>query len=364
MIRKLLIICMAVYLFAVTASASELVQEQADMFGVEAVEKALTGDSKELMRGYDPLTQTDFLQGTFSVFQKALDIGFGKVQGALGTMLRIIAIVILCRIADSVCSERGKAITSVTGTVAIVVSSIGRVNAMVGLGRTTMNELLSFSNTLLPVMVSAATATGSVSGAGAVYTLATVFSNFLIRFTNYILLPAIYSYITLALADAVTQQDRLKILRELIGWLIEKGLKLIVFVFTGFLTITGLLAESADTVLIKAAKATISGVVPVVGNMITGAAGSILSTAALLKNTIGVFGMMAIFSIFVVPFLNMTVSYLTFKLSSALCGIISDKHSGILEAISNAMGYMLAMVGSCALICTLSCCFLAKVVGV
>ena len=94
----------------------------------------------------------------------------------------------------------------------------------------------------------------------------------LVQISNGLIIPAIYAYVGLATADAVLQQERLKRFRELLGWLIEKGLRAIVYLFTGLLTMTGVLSGSTDAAVLKATKTAISTMVAVVGSIISGAA--------------------------------------------------------------------------------------------
>ena len=70
----------------------------------------------------------------------------------------------------------------------------------------------------------------------------------------------------------------------------------------------------------KVAKAAISGVVPVVGGIISDASETVLAGAGMLKNTIGVFGTLAILAACAYPFLQLGVQYLLYKLTAFLAG--------------------------------------------
>ena len=125
--------------------------------------------------------------------------------------------------------------------------------------------------------------------------------------------------------------------------------------FTGIISLSGMVAGTADAVMLKAAKAAISTAVPVIGSLISGAADTVLSNAAWLKSSIGIYGVLALLGVFIFPFIKMGISYLSFRLTAALCAIIETKLSGIMEAISRSMGYIMAMVGCGLLMSILSC---------
>lgn len=361
-VHKIICLFLTLFFLTVFVSAEDLTQRQAELFGVDTMENSLRGESAALMEEFSPREQTDFLQGALSIFKSAAAESTGKLKSAIVTMLRVLLIVVLCAVVDTFTEEKGKNVACMTGVLAITACCASGIHAMVGLGKATMDEISSFSTLLLPVMVSAATASGSMTGAGITYTLATAFSNLLIRFCNFVLLPGVYAYLALAITDCILQKDQLKRMRELLGWFIEKGLKTVVYVFTGILTVSGMLAGSTDAAALKAAKSALTGMVPVVGSIISGATDAVFSGAVFLKNAVGTFGMLAVLSIFIIPFFQMGISYIIFKVTSALSGIFESRHTVLLDSISSVMGYLLAMTASCALITMLSCCSFIRTV--
>ena len=122
--------------------------------------------------------------------------------------------------------------------------------------------------------------------------------------------------------------------------LIVKGVDAIAVITAGA-------AGSAAT--IKAAKFTMSNLVPVVGGVISDTAETLLAGAGVLRNAAGVFGMLAVVGICLVPFLNLGVHYLMYKCTAALAATASGngRVTGLIEAIGTAFGLIMAMTGSC-----------------
>lgn len=362
MLRKILGVMVIIAILTGTASAQDTLMRQADVFGTDNLQNGLSGEAENLMRGMDPLENTDPIKKALEIFKDALSGSGNVLKNAVTVMFRVLLIIVLCQIADAFDQTKHTKAITMSGALGIVACCASDVHAMIGLGKSTMQEISAFSDLLLPVMVSAATASGSLTGAGAAYTLTVLFSNLLIRFANVVIIPAIYAFLALSLTDSVLQQTRLKHLRDLVGWFVENGLKAVVYLFIGALTITGLLSSAADSAALKAAKFTMAGAIPVVGGIISGAASTVLSGAALLKSTIGTFGMLAVLAVFVTPFIHMGVSFLVFKVTTAIGGILNAEQSSLLEGLSSVMGYLLAMVSSCALIALLSCCSMIRTV--
>ena len=363
-VRKIAFLAVMLMMLSLSVSAQDVTARYAEAYGAQTVEDSLDSETRSLLGDIDSLEEADFPKDIFAILKQAISKNGQVFADAASSMVRLLLIVVLCQVVDAVVEEKGRRVVTLTGALAIMSCCVSDVRAVIEMGRSTVSEVADLSTVLLPVMVSAATASGSLSGSAAVYTLTTAFSGVLIRFTDNVLIPAVYAYLALALADAASGQARTKKLRELIGWMIEKGLKTVVYIFTGFLSVTGLLTGAADSAVLKATKSAVSGAIPVIGSIISGAADTVFSGAVLLKNAIGTFGMLSVFAIFIVPFLFIGSCYIMLKISAAISGIFDSAHSSLLEAISAAMGYILAMTASSALMALLSCCFFVKVVHI
>ena len=103
--------------------------------------------------------------------------------------------------------------------------------------------------------------------------------------------------------------------------------------------------------------------VPVVGGIISDASETILIGAAAVKNAAGIYGLLAILSITIGPFLKMGVQYLLLKITGAICTAFSGKQeSELLKDFSGGMGMLLGMVGTiCLMLLISTVCFMKGV---
>ena len=88
--------------------------------------------------------------------------------------------------------------------------------------------------------------------------------------------------LALSIARAAVGEQILGKLSALIKWLMEWALKLCLYLFTGYMAITGVVSGTADAAAGKAARIAISGAVPVVGGILSDAADAVLLSAAAL----------------------------------------------------------------------------------
>ena len=95
--------------------------------------------------------------------------------------------------------------------------------------------------------------------------------------------------------------------------------------------------------------------VPVVGGILSDAAETVLAGAGILKSAVGVFGMLAVLSMCLVPFLQLGVHYLAYKLTAALAATVADgRVAGLIDGIGGAFGLILGMTGASALLLLVS----------
>ncbi len=361
--RKLVILIVLLLLLSVKTNASEIMRQQAELFGVEALEDAIPSDAKEFMKEI-PLEGQDFTDGVSEIAKSAVSKSGGYFRASAALLLKILLILLLCRLADGGTQGHVGQTVAMTGVFSMTMCCAADLRVMIGLGKQTMDELMDFSTLLLPVMASASAASGSLTGAGILYGVAVFFAKILIGFCGKVLIPLVYAFLALGVVDAALQESRLAKLQAFLSWVIRWGLKAIMYLFTGFLAVTGILSGTVDTTALKTAGATLSGMVPVVGSIISDAAQSVLYSAGLLKSAIGTFGLLAFLAVFTAPFFRLGLHYLAFRMTSVLAGLMGSKLVGFVDCIMDVMSFLLAMLGSCVLMCMLSCFCFMRVVGI
>jgi len=137
----------------------------------------------------------------------------------------------------------------------------------------------------------------------------------------------------------------------------------VVLLFVAYLSLTGVISGTTDAVTTKALKTTISTVLPVVGSIIADASETVLAGASILRNAIGIFGVLAVAATCIYPFLHLGVNYLLYKAAAGLSGAIADgRITKLVNSVSAAFGMMLGLVGASALMLFISIISVIKVV--
>lgn len=297
-----------------------------------------------------PSQTEQFGQGLLEMIQKGISKIQPDLKNAAGIALTVIACAMLVSMLNGA-SDTVKTAVNITAAAAVSAALFLSTNAMIRLGGETVRQLSEYGKLLLPVMAAAMAAHGGLSSATALYTGTAVFDAVLCTLLSKVLMPMVYAFLVLSVADSVTEQHTLKKMKEILKNGISWFLKTCITVFISYMGITGVISGTTDAAALKATKAAISTAVPVVGGILSGASEAVLVGAQLAKNTAGLYGIFAMLAIFLEPFLKTGVHYLILKLASSVCSVLDAKIvSDLVGDYSSAMGIVLGMTGSVCLL--------------
>lgn len=340
----------ALWLLALPCRAAGL----GDELGTGALERALPGSAAEAL-------------GALRVEDAALDGGIarlcnflrGRFRGVLAETLRpvaaIAAVAILCTAARTLLPEKeGLDFVSLAGCAAVAAIALRDVKSVFALGLQTLTELSDFSHALLPTLTAAAAAAGAPTSAGAKYAAGALFSDLLLTAARGLILPLICAYTAAACANAALGGGLDGPVR-FTRWSVKTLMKALALCFTGYLGLTGILSSGADAAAVKAARSVLGTLLPVVGKTIADASDALVSGAGLLRNSVGLFGLLAALGVLALPVLRLMLCNLLYKAAAAILSMSAGgRISRLIDAIGSVYGMVLGLVGTAAVILFLS----------
>ncbi len=294
---------------------------------------------------YMPSEPQSFSEGLLHIFRKAIGAIEPELREAGGLCASIISICLLCVITQQLSGNAAK-ITVLASTVMIGILLIMPTNALMGLGRKTVDSLSNYGKLFVPVMTTALAAQGGVTTSAALYGATTAFTAILSSLVSNLIVPLVYIYISIAVVNSFLSDESLKRLRDFAKWITVWSMKAVMYVYTGYMTITGVISGSVDASALKATKLAISSAVPVIGGLLSDASETILIGAGVMKSTVGIYGLFVVISLWIGPFLKIGLQYLLLKLTGAVASVFAPKHTvELLTDFTGAMGMILSMIG-------------------
>ena len=246
------------------------------------------------------------------------------------------------------------------GTAAVAALLLEPSASMIAMGMETVTQLREYGKLLLPVMASALAARGGVTASGAMYVGTAVMDSVLGTAVSAVAIPLLWMYLALSIASAAVGGGITGKMRDLICRGSEWAMKLTLYLFTGYMAVTGVISGATDAAATRAAKLAISGAVPVVGGILSDAADTVLLSASALGSGAGMWGILTILAIFSVPALKIGCQYLMLKATAAIGSSLGGGRCADLAGdFGGAMGLLMALTSTQAVLLLVSgVCFL------
>ncbi len=336
-------------LLAPAALAGEL-EEAA---GLPELERAARG----YLDGYlnvDELSGDSFAAGMEAILASGGEALTGALRRAGRSGLLLLGVALLC----SLCDAAGQDLTPgsldpvrLAGAAAVTAISAADVNSLIGLGREALGRMDDFARLLLPVMTAAGAMAGAPTAAVARQGATLLFLNLLMTLVDGLVVPLVYAYVAASAARTALDNDGLGRVAALLKWAAPGLLPALLTGVVFYLNVTGSAAGGADALARKAAKTALSGMIPVVGGILSDAAGTVAAGAGTVKATAGVMGLLVVAVLCLGPFLQLGCHYLVYKAAAALTATAAaGPMTSLMDAMGSAFALTLGAVGGGSLI--------------
>ncbi|NLN41649.1 MAG: stage III sporulation protein AE [Clostridiales bacterium] len=254
---------------------------------------------------------------------------FTEIKLNLSLMAKIFAIAIFTGIlsnfktnfSDSTVGE----LAWIVCYIMIVILIIQSITVVLNVGKNTIEQMTSFMQILFPALLALLIGMGGIASSGVMQPATALLTGVTGIFLKNIMIPLIFLSTILVLISNINDNISLvnlsKLTRNICSWV----LGIVFTIFIGVLSVQGIIAASFDGVSIRTTKYAIETFVPVVGKMFSQTVDVIISSSLMLKNAVGVVGLIVAISICLYPILKILSLMAVYKLSSALLEPISDK---------------------------------------
>ena len=190
-----------------------------------------------------------------------------------------------------------------------------------------MENLCGFVSVLLPMYcLSITVVTGSITAAG--YYQGTAFLLGFFEFlARYCLLPLAQAYLLLSFASCMQKKPMFDRLLELIVSIFTWIKRTLLGIAVAFGAVQGILTPAIDN-LKRTAVVQSAASIPGVGNLIGGAWETVMGAGVVLKNSIGLVGVVFLVLIMLHPLLRLAFHYLVYRVLAAVTEPVTQKMTG------------------------------------
>lgn len=190
---------------------------------------------------------------------------------------------------------------------------------------------------LLPILIPLLISMGGITSGSVLNPLMaasiTAFNTILLK----VMLPMLFISTVFFLINGMTEKSYVKTLASFLRSAAAVATGLCATVFSGLTLLQGFVAKSADGLLINTARFSLSNFVPIVGGFAADSVDMVLSCMAVIKNGIGIFGILILCSLLIMPIIKLLAIGVIYKFTAIVTEPIGAKSiSGCLNEMGNA----------------------------
>ncbi|KFN04390.1 stage III sporulation protein AE [Bacillus clarus] len=331
---KLLFACFLFFSLPIVVQASPIetnvVDQQLDKLGIEDVKQFWDGIVTKY-GGYLPESQKgsfmEFVKGEKEFSIKEWMIGLLKylfhelvANGKLlGTLIMLTIFSALLQSLQSAFSK--SSVSKIADAVVYMVLIIFALNSfyvVMMYARETIQTMVDFILALLPILLALIATGGGVVSVSFFHPIIIFLMNTSGLLMNYIVLPLLLLATILSIVSTMSDQYKVTKLSKLLQNVSVGIIGIFLTIFLGVLSVQGTATAVADGIAVKTAKFVTGNFIPVVGRMFTEAADTVISASGLLKNTVGIIGLVILCLIVAFPAIQIFCIAFIYKFAAAV----------------------------------------------
>lgn len=248
-------------------------------------------------------------------------------------------------ISDSLENKSVSQVTYFVELILIITLIVSTFSNCISLVKNTIQNLVGFSNSLIPILMTLMLTTGAITSAGMIQPILLLLINFIGNAISNFILPVVLISTSLNIISQISDEIKISKIPKFLNSATIWVLGIIMTLFVTVLSLEGSLTQMVDGVTAKTTKAAVSTVIPVVGKILGDATDAVIGCAGILKNAVGFVGVIVILGICLSPIIKLTILTITYYLASALCQPIADaKIVNLLESVADTFKTLLAII--------------------
>lgn len=323
--------CIMPHALAETEATPESLLDDVGFERVEQFSESIDGiDAGEIVRtlmtGEASLSKDTLLQWGAEIAQ-ILEMTLGQVLMQLAVPI-VLSIVLRALLGRSAAAQKGGQLFCRVACITIMAGVFVEARQTAG---QLINRAVEVSDVMAPVLISALTLTGAATSSAILSPMAALCASLIENFLSTAGLMFSGCAAAMAMAGSLSERfslDRLfRLVKSGLNWMVG----VLMTAFMGVLSVQGLLGSGHDSAAARSVRYAVESVIPVIGGEVSDTMDSLVSSALVMKNAVGVTGMLLLLGTCLTPVLRLFAAMLSLKLTAAIVEPVADR--GIVKAI-------------------------------
>lgn len=335
-----------------TGDALDYYDEQLEWSGANSLPNELPSDTMDILNdmGIDGVNWSQLTNVTpQGVFYQVLTLFGVEADAPLKAAVSVLSVMLLCAMLNSMRLSLGEqpvgGIVNLVGTLCICMVLVEPVVRCIVRAASVIQGASNFMLACIPVLVGILIAGGQAVSATSFHFFMFGAGNVISFIAAHFIVPVLNIFLGFSLVSALSPNLNLNGLCKTFHTMMKWVLGFSMSIFTGLLTMQSLLGNAVDVSTNKTVKFVVSSFVPVVGNALGEAFGTVQGSIKLLKSGVGAFGLLAIAFLFFPVLAQCLLWQVMLVVSASIADVFDLKEiAGLLRAISKVLSLLLAIL--------------------
>ena len=286
-----------------------------------------------------------------AIFRIIVKYLLGEVYGCLRLMALIIALSVLCSYLTGLQDGFGKEGVSQAAFYVCYIVIAGIASAAfyqtAGCVNNAVENISVFMKMIVPIVITTLLTSGAIVSASVFEPVLITIVEIAVTVVQSLLIPLVMITTAMNIVNNISDKFKIQKMVKFMNRCIKWGLSVMLTIFVSVAGIQSIAASGADGLTVKLTKFAASNLIPVVGGILSESVETVMNCSVLIKNSVGVLGIICLTIIAAVPLLKIAAVLIIFRLTAAVAEPISDpKIVTCLSEIANSVSVLFSMLAA------------------
>lgn len=342
--KRFIIVFLIILLLPITAMADEQYDNYVSSFDLSSFEKELDKDTYNYLKelgvssfDYESISSLD-INDFVDLIKNFIK---GKVETPLESSVIILAYVLLSSFFQSFKTMPNGDMSSVYSTASSLIIStvlLVKIKSTIVMSATAISVASNFIYAFIPAFLVILMSSGGTMTALSTNSMLLTLSQALSFVSSNVFMPLINCFLAIGICSSIRSELRLDRLIYILKKIITSTISFVSAAFVSILSIKTAVASKTDALGLRSIRFAINTVVPVIGSAISEGLLSIQSYSSLIKNSVGIVGIIAVALVFLPSIIEVMIWRIMLNICSLVSDVFDDKNVSLtLQSFKDSM---------------------------
>ena len=286
-----------------------------------------------------------------ALFQVLIRFLLGEVYSSMKLMMTVLALSVLCSYLGGLTDGFGRAGINQAAFYVCYMVIAGVASAAffdaAGCVSRSVGNIAAFMKIVVPVVITTLLTSGAVVSASVFEPVLISITEIAVLVIQTLFIPLVMICAAMNMVGGMSERFKIQKMVKFMNQCIKWGLSIMLTVFVGAAGIQSIASAGADGLTVKLTRFAASNLIPVVGGILSESVETVMNCSVLIKNSVGVLGVICLVVIAAGPLLKIAAVLIIFRLTAAVAEPVSEPRVvQCLSELANSLSVLFSMLAA------------------